>query len=627
MTASLLSLLVAGLAATTASGRSSSGSSSDEGAIGPSVESARANGPQIFNAVHNALREFGSAYHHNGMSFFPATIPAGVLLHHGTDTPDVPTTFEWLAFEIEHAASFARPPPPRRPPPPPLTEQQGGESEEEDGERARWAALLREDPVAFRLAARELHRPPRERQGDDDHGKQQRSGYLHIYETVRPLQVLYIDGTSAGKTDMGTVDTQDYVLTDAPGRLPFDDYGRARDLCRLAAAWGIDGFVRMEPGFEVIHCDFRNGLRLVAAHRRPPFSWSSGLLPPPGNNGSDSGPPPPGRRRGDLGAFEWARAAAQRYGGIGAGRVVPDYSSMVSAFFHPIDLANPDAARPELPRLGGGGKGGKGGKGAAATPQQLRALREHVANATLRSAARVEPVVDWQGVTDMVVARYAARLPALVIAAEEGDARVFRAELDGLLDVHIDYPEPEDEAEAGEVASAAAGANNNKAGGGPDLAAAERRCAAYYLRAVRPQTPEDHLVLAAMESTTQLICGALFRARGLVVGVGEGGDDDDDDDNASSSSLAEGRAVVRELMDALAWSRWKECGGCGLDEFCFIAMWPFGGVEDHYHPGCVNSTSMLHRRGGYWTMGEHPPRPPPRDEAACVGASCEVGEL
>ncbi|KAG9233273.1 hypothetical protein BJ875DRAFT_464621 [Amylocarpus encephaloides] len=34
-------------------------------------------------------------------------------------------------------------------------------------------------------------------------------GYLHIYRTTRPL---YINRMPAGKTTMGTLDTQDYIL-------------------------------------------------------------------------------------------------------------------------------------------------------------------------------------------------------------------------------------------------------------------------------------------------------------------------------------------------------------------------------------------------------------------------------
>src|ERR1700712_1779421 len=76
--------------------------------FGPSKPHARRRGPEIFNAVHNAMRQWGSSLHHNGMSFFLATVPKGVLLHHGNSSPLSPEDPDWLAYEIEHAENFAR---------------------------------------------------------------------------------------------------------------------------------------------------------------------------------------------------------------------------------------------------------------------------------------------------------------------------------------------------------------------------------------------------------------------------------------------------------------------------------------------------------------------------------------
>ena len=75
---------------------------------GPSLESARANAPQIFNAIHSSTRQWGSSLLHNGMSLYPARIPNNTHLYHGTHIPDAVKGMEWLAFEIEHAEMFAR---------------------------------------------------------------------------------------------------------------------------------------------------------------------------------------------------------------------------------------------------------------------------------------------------------------------------------------------------------------------------------------------------------------------------------------------------------------------------------------------------------------------------------------
>ncbi|KAI1338250.1 hypothetical protein F5Y15DRAFT_136527 [Xylariaceae sp. FL0016] len=514
----LLTVLAAATAAIGASARQTEN-------FGPSFDSARENAPRIFNAVHNAMREFGSALQHNGMSLFPANIAEGVRLYHGTSSTRVPEGLEWLAFEIEHAQNFARPP---RGPPPPT---------EADGEEA-WRPLLHDhaNPGHFIRALRHAGKP------SHDEPDEPRHGYLHIYESTRPLRVLYIDGTAAGKTNMGTLDTQDYLLTGKPDRTGFGDWERAQDLCELAETWDIDGFIRMEPGFEVIICDFTRGLRLISTHQQPETEFT------PSERG--------------IGMFEWARAASQRYNGIGASRVKLDFSSMVSAFFYPVNLTNPDAERPDLPRL------------KETTTSELEIMREHITNTTLRSVAKVEDIIDWQGITDMIVSRYADRLPTM---ADTGSVDVFRYEINSLLDVHIDYR-----------------------GEDIDLEAAQKRCVSFYLSTVQPRTPEDHLLYEAFSSTTNLICTNLFKARKIMV----------EDSNGDQASLFAGKKIARDLMDHLLWSRWKECGRCQSDEVCFVAMWPLGAAEDHYHPSCVNYTSM-DQRHGYWGW---PGRPGPPHE-------------
>jgi len=74
--------------------------------IAPSEDAIRQNAFHIFNAVHSAMRQWGSSINHNGMSFFLATVPAGQPLYHGTRDSERPQGFEWLAFEAEHASGL-----------------------------------------------------------------------------------------------------------------------------------------------------------------------------------------------------------------------------------------------------------------------------------------------------------------------------------------------------------------------------------------------------------------------------------------------------------------------------------------------------------------------------------------
>src|SRR5437588_178864 len=51
---------------------------------GPSLESARANAPHMFNAVYSSMRKWESSLNHNGMSIFLARIPNNTHLYHRT---------------------------------------------------------------------------------------------------------------------------------------------------------------------------------------------------------------------------------------------------------------------------------------------------------------------------------------------------------------------------------------------------------------------------------------------------------------------------------------------------------------------------------------------------------------
>ena len=293
------------------------------------------------------------------------TTPCASSARRGTTTA-CPRAHDWLAFEVEHAEYFARSRRRRRR----HGSAEGAVREDEDEHEAPLEAALRLQGRGWLEDEEKLG------ENDDDGDDEVLLGYLHTYRATRPLNLLYIDGMAAAKTWYGTLDTQDLLLTHVPGRQPMDDIRRGGALCEASAAagWGVDGFIRMEPGFEVVFCDFSpassgGGLELVSAPRQ-------------------AGPDDPAYADADdeLLVFEWARAASQRYRGIGAGRVRLDYSAMVSAYFYPVNLTNPDPGRPDLPRL------------TQATEAQLAAMRERVAEVAPRRG--LEDGVDWQGVTD-----------------------------------------------------------------------------------------------------------------------------------------------------------------------------------------------------------------------------------
>lgn len=520
--------------------------------ISPSIDIARQRGPAIFNAVHDAMRQWGSSLHHNGMSFFLATMPEGVLLHHGSSSKDSPTEPEWLAYEIEHAEHFARPRGWHGRPGGPGRGGPGGGGPGEPGDKQH---VLRADAET-------------------------KTGWLHTYRALRPLHYLYVDGMGAGKTAMGTLDSQDLVLRglspetvqaraqeakrrheerkaskDKDRRAgpsgSMDEQQRAADLCQLVTAWGLQGVIRMETGFEIIQCDFADGLEQVQALRR-----TSGSIPG-GPGGGPGGPGGPG-----LVSVEFLRGLAERYEGIGSHRTRIDYASMVSSYFFPLNLTNPDGRRPDLPRL------------VSASVDGLAAVRTHLA-ATLgnRSDTTAMRAVDWQDVTDMIVGRYADRLNYM--ATEVETVPLMASELDFLLDVYVDYGD--DEADT-------------------DIDSAIGRCTNFYLGPVVPTTASDRLIHAALTAVMDQLCTGLFDARNLVRRAAAAESELDAD-----VALADVVAVLRSLIKYLNWARFKRCPACGLGEVCAIPMWPMGTVEMYEAPRCSNGSDLL-QGDNYWGL-------------------------
>ncbi len=206
-------------------------------------------------------------------------------------------------------------------------------------------------------------------------------GYLHIYRTTRPLtNLVYIDGMSAGKTIMGTLDTQDFLLrnkTNGDDEPAFIDCNRGTELCVIGAEWGIEGFLRMEMGFEIIFCEFSDGLILGSARQRP----------------SDDN-----RSFEVLDQFETLRGASMRYPGITGKRLKLDYSGMLSAIWHDLNMTNPDPKRQDLLRL------------PATDVEGLRSMKADFKAAFQESSRRKDVGNDWQGITDMIITRYSDRL-------------------------------------------------------------------------------------------------------------------------------------------------------------------------------------------------------------------------
>jgi hypothetical protein len=530
---------------------------------GTSHSPAQDHANYIFNSVHHAMRQWGSSLDHNGMSIFFATVPSNTEFYHGTSSAQPINGTQWLAFEPEHALNFAncgRPGkggPGRLPP---------GHSPY-DGERPLAGYLRAEsgehtDSLYRTNSENTVHRngqsplatiESNQRQHDAQIGNQHAdheyytshyappppdekpcAGYLHTYRTRRRLRLLYVDGQSAAKSDKGTLDVQDLILRnptsddqspeDNPDRGlggPPGDSQRALELCNsVRNEWEnkIDGILRMEAGFEIILCSFEDNLDVVSIKQQKVRS--------------DGGPG--SRDSGDQ--LSYYQAVAARFDGIGGHRVSLDYDSMISVFNY-TNATYFDATG--LPRV-------------VNDSSTLKIIREDVRAMLTRSTPPTPSQgIDWQAITDLIVARYAPRI-ALLASEKTTSFSAFHTTLDRALRPFIDY------------------SNRN-------TTSEVSRCA------------EQFLSPAAIASNTTAAISVKTTYTRVCQGLS---------DAAAAETLEEGLLLVGELKDWLGWTVWKKCIGCLVDEVCMIPIWPWGGKQDREQPRCSDMTDSQH--GDYW---------------------------
>lgn len=489
----------------------------------PTLSPAQDNANRIFNSIHHAMRQWGSSLDHNGMSMFLATVPVATEFYHGTSSEYRVNDTEWLAFEPEHALVFANCHGPEKgdkghpPSPPPSSEDRLQEDNPSNVEQDNRFVIQGGGKSG-------VHTFGRESPANVD---ELCRGYLHTYRTRKELRLLYLDGQSAAKSDKGTLDVQDMILRDPglevgslpesrrPGGPPSEQL-RAIELChRAEKEWAgkIDGILRMEAGFEVILCSFKDNLDLVGIKQE---------LPRPRDPGEQ---------------LNYYQAVAARFDGVGGHRVSLDYNSFISVYAY----ANATAIdHTGLPRV-------------VNETSKISRIRSDVTEMLTRSRSSAMDSIDWQAITDMIVARYAHRIASLAstsTATSTFDA--LHAGLDRALRPFIDYR------------------NRN---------ATEEvtRCANQHLS---PEAIASNSTAAiAVKTTYTQICQSLS-------------------DALLAETFEEAVPLIRSLKTWLAWSIWKRCVGCQLDEVCMVPIWPWGSKQDHESPSCSNMTGVPNN--DYW---------------------------
>ncbi|KAH8700996.1 hypothetical protein BGW36DRAFT_375359 [Talaromyces proteolyticus] len=488
------------------------------------------NANHIFNAIHSSMRQWGAAWYHNGMSFFLATVPEGTQFFHGSSSDARVNDTEWLAFEPEHALFFAWPRGPRRGPGP------------SPPGPFRPKLLKRQQEV--------LHERP-EDERDNQEGEE-KYGYLHMYSAAKDLRLLYIDGLSAGKTDMGTLDSQDRILLrdqlnegkmaradddekKGPGG-PFGESVRAELACRIAKdEWNdrIDGFIRTESGFEIILCDFSRDVNLqrIAAVSSQEFM-----------------------ERHDI--YEYKSINVARFDGIGGERVKVNYDNFVTAYTYAnLDLFNESSGSGSKPRL------------QHLSSEQLEPIRSDLSQLVLEHDV-VESSFNWQSIADMVVLKYSDFLKSLLASSKFGTLESLQKQVYKPLRPFIDPLQRNDTLE-------------------------NELCALQFIpHSIKKNTNAiNSLAGKVVYDVSYTTCSTLHSIL-----------EDVDLDVAVSR--------IDALIEYLGWTTWKECSEkCGYNEACYIPIWPQGTVQDRLSPQCRDEPNNEGER--YWGGGPGGPRPSP----------------
>lgn len=175
--------------------------------------------------------------------------------------------------------------------------------------------------------------------------------------------------------------------------------------------------------------------------------------------------------------------------------------------------------------------------------------------------------VDWQAIVDLIVARYADRIEYLASGSLRTSSSL-QAEIDRAIRPFIDYGSRNSTREA-------------------------ERCAAQFI----PVHADTTTVAAqAVGEVAHKLCSSLIAA-------------------SAQEDYDEALGTIRELKEYLAWTTWKQCRGCAVDEICLLPIWPIGTAEDFVQPKCKSEISHggPGRGKGYWNDFGGPP-PGPRSE-------------
>ncbi|KAF7348914.1 hypothetical protein MVEN_01411700 [Mycena venus] len=480
---------------------------------------ANATGNFLFGGVNSLLLHWPNTRYRNGHNIVPGTIPVGTLLYHGRADANMPTMPDWTATDPEHSYHFC------------------GEANWKDRPDAK--------------------------------------GCWHLtIVATRPLRVLYLDGSSAANMKDGTLDAQDLLLWGKvdPSRW-LDERTRIDNFCAWGRDYGIDGYLRMEMDFEVMLCDFKNGVELVSADYIA--AWRARYITPPW------GPPRPpdqdlrhclssenGTRSLEqhLLRFEMVRAGSWHNHYPGETRVVLDLAHLVS--FYDLTLVPSLVAHRA-------GKARWDHRLQNISASDLVAVNARLKTALTSHSTEIGSGVDWRTLFRVLVDRYADRLEMLEYllntttpANAHERATVIQRQLRVILTPYILYS-----------ARPLSDASTSDAWATPVWRACATRHTSHIHMQAATLTTSERLLLSALDETNREICRVVVRM--WAAGVHAGLDalllpHKVEDDSKLSAVVRGWRTDASALMAWLDWSVWVKCRpACGFEEMCYLPTWPY----------------------------------------------------
>ncbi|GLB44808.1 hypothetical protein LshimejAT787_1801450 [Lyophyllum shimeji] len=468
----------------------------------------------LFDTVNSLLQHWPNTRYRNGHNLVPGTVPPNTLLYHGTNVPDAPTVPEWLATDPEHSYLFCR-------------------------------------------------------------GTAAAGCWQFTFITTRPLKILYFDGSSAAKMRGGPMDSQDILVWgEVRPEWTMNERRRINDLCDWGKQFELDGFVRMEMDFEIMLCDFANGMEIVSKLNlaAPRIDMPS---PPPHHDNLTV------HILDDDAALMTTvlQAGSWHNHYPGEPRVQLDLSGLVS--FYDTSLV-----RSLIPQRHGQQRHEHRLQGIA--PDDVRAVRDAVAGTLTREEKGSG--IDWKALLRVITLRYADRLELLrhLLNSTEAEmasrppldsAKLVQRELRIMLTPYII-----NSAVPASIRSHAEARNYSWA------SPVFKYCATTHTNFITSSqalssvlTESESLIMEAVSETNREICRVVVRmwAEGVAEGL------DHLLPRPSSPAVSSGRlknllsrwqGEIDELIEWLDWSIWIKCRpACSFEEMCYLPTWPFYG--------------------------------------------------